>query len=210
MSRYESGSKSRHWGWVAAGLAFLFVVVMPLGVGWFVWQQLPPPKDVSTFAGAFGDIVGPLFAALAFAGLIYTALMQREELGLQREELRETRAELRRTADAQEASEKALQAQVKAADLTARLNAATALLEHYRSTAPGPFAAIGDAVAWEERQAFIEARDRNIEEVLGEIISLRNELRDVVTFEARVNITQPTASGTATTDGSDTQELTEG
>jgi hypothetical protein len=105
---------------VAAGLGFLSVVVMPLGVGCFIWEQLPPPKDVTVFASAFGDVVGPLFAALAFAGLIYTALMQREELSLQREELRETRAVLERTANAQTA-------QVDTAKQAAKLSALAAL-----------------------------------------------------------------------------------
>jgi hypothetical protein len=115
---------------VTAALGVLFVAVMPSAVGWFVWQGLPPQKDVTVFASTFGDIVGPLFAALAFAGLIYTALMQREELSLQREELRDTREELKRTADAQEASGQVLKEQVRIAQLVARLNAATALLEH--------------------------------------------------------------------------------
>lgn len=120
----------RRWQSIAVGTSFLGVVVMPAAVGWFIWQKLPPPKDVNRFAAAFGDIVGPLFAALAFAGLIYTAPMQREELALQREELRETRIELRRTADAQEASEAALQAQVDTARVAAKLNALASLLDN--------------------------------------------------------------------------------
>lgn len=47
--------------------------------------------------GTFGDMFGAvnaLFSGLAFATLIYTAWMQREELALQREELAATRAEL--------------------------------------------------------------------------------------------------------------------
>lgn len=113
---------------IAAGLALLFVVVMPSGVAWLIWRGLPAPRDMSEFAGAFGDITGPLFAALAFAGLIYTALMQREELSLQRQELRETREELRRAADAQEKSEATLEAQLEAMKRTAHLNGLTALL----------------------------------------------------------------------------------
>ena len=48
--------------------------------------------------GTFGDMFGAvnaLFSGLAFATLIYTAWMQREELALQRQELELTRAELR-------------------------------------------------------------------------------------------------------------------
>jgi hypothetical protein len=50
-----------------------------------------------TDRGTFGDMFGAvnaLFTGLAFATLIYTAWMQREELALQRQELAATRAEL--------------------------------------------------------------------------------------------------------------------
>jgi len=48
-------------------------------------------------SGIFGDSFGPLtslFSGLAFAGLIITIVMQKDELGLQREELSLTRSEL--------------------------------------------------------------------------------------------------------------------
>jgi hypothetical protein len=48
-------------------------------------------------SGIFGDSFGPLtslFSGLAFAGLIITIIMQRDELALQREELSLTREEL--------------------------------------------------------------------------------------------------------------------
>lgn len=46
--------------------------------------------------GTWGDMFGgvnALFSGFAFAGLIFTILLQKKELGLQREELRETRKE---------------------------------------------------------------------------------------------------------------------
>src|SRR5687768_14058386 len=46
--------------------------------------------------GQFGDMFGAvnaLFSGLAFAGIIYTILLQREELEAQRKELRATRRE---------------------------------------------------------------------------------------------------------------------
>lgn len=122
----------RPWQWTAAALGVLAVVVMPAGVAWAIWSRLPVPKDMSVFGAAFSDVVSPLFAALAFAGLIYTALMQREELSLQRQELEATRAELKGQREAQEGSEKALQAQVATAKLAARLNASTALFTYHR------------------------------------------------------------------------------
>ncbi len=48
--------------------------------------------------GHFGDMFGAvnaLFSGLAFAGLIITLILQRQELGLQREELEQTREEMK-------------------------------------------------------------------------------------------------------------------
>ena len=61
--------------------------------------------------GQFGDLFGSvnaLFSGLAFAGVVFAILLQRQELALQRQELKDTRAEMKRTADAQEAAHQAL------------------------------------------------------------------------------------------------------
>jgi hypothetical protein len=75
-------------------------------VRWLVvlWLLIIAMWTVSGFAlygnenrGTFGDMFGAinaLFTGLAFATLIYTAWMQRDELALQREELQSTRLEL--------------------------------------------------------------------------------------------------------------------
>lgn len=52
-----------------------------------------------TLGDSFGT-VNALFSGLAFAFLIYTAYLQKEELKLQRKELQDNRAELKRSADA--------------------------------------------------------------------------------------------------------------
>lgn len=86
--------------------------------------------------GQFGDLFGAVnatFSGLAFAGLIYAILLQREDLQLQRNELELTRQELQRSAEAQEQSERALRAQAEAAERSARMAATNFLLEHYRS-----------------------------------------------------------------------------
>lgn len=57
--------------------------------GWFLY----PMETRGTFGDMFGA-VNALFSGLAFATLIYTAWMQRDELALQREELAATRSEL--------------------------------------------------------------------------------------------------------------------
>jgi hypothetical protein len=89
------------------------------------------PDSPGTFGDMFGA-VNSLFTGLAFAGLIITILLQKQELALQRQELRETKEELRRSADAQIASGHLLARQASAlrdqADtmlLTARINALT-------------------------------------------------------------------------------------
>lgn len=173
------------WGRVAA-LGFLAVVVMTSAVAWFVWQRLPPQKDVTLFASAFGDIVGPLFAALAFAGLIYTALMQREELLLQRKELRETREELKRTADAQEAAEKALAAQVDVAQLAARLSAAQALYGYYATLDIHASAAGVPFDKAEEHEKQKQEYKAAVAEAAKEMLSVSDALKEKV-YEASLS-----------------------
>jgi hypothetical protein len=75
-------------------------------IGWLVllWAVIVTLWALSGYVlygdaerGTFGDMFGAanaLFSGLAFATLIYTAWMQREELSLQRKELEATRAEL--------------------------------------------------------------------------------------------------------------------
>lgn len=84
--------------------------------------------------GQFGDSFGAinaLFSGLAFAGVIFTILLQRNELALQRQELEDTRAELKRSAEAQEKSQAALTQQVAGQRVSARLAALTALVNMY-------------------------------------------------------------------------------
>lgn len=71
---------------------------------------LLPLKDIAE-RGQVGDLFGSvnaLFSGLAFAGVVFAILLQRQELSLQRLELKETRLEMARTADAQEAAHAAL------------------------------------------------------------------------------------------------------
>ncbi|MDD2915975.1 MAG: hypothetical protein PHP70_11720 [Gallionella sp.] len=75
-------------------------------------------------------VVNAFFSACAFAGIIFTILLQRDELELQRMELNLTRIELQRSASAQEKSEYALSRQANAADLTARLSAINNILQY--------------------------------------------------------------------------------
>lgn len=126
MARASVAGRSRvkRWRWVLVGAgAALFVLVLSRVIWRYVVQRLPH-SDFEVQAAAFGDIAGAVFSAFAFAGLIVTALIQREELSLQREELR-------RSTEAQESSAEALGAQVETARQAAALNALSSLLDSH-------------------------------------------------------------------------------
>ncbi|OFW87452.1 MAG: hypothetical protein A3J37_00585 [Alphaproteobacteria bacterium RIFCSPHIGHO2_12_FULL_45_9] len=74
----------------------MIALVVGLWIGSFYW--IKDHVEGATNAGVFGDqfgAVNALFSGLAFAGLIYTILLQREELQAQREELGYTRDEIK-------------------------------------------------------------------------------------------------------------------
>ncbi len=103
-------------------LYILFVVVIVL---WTLFEFVPY-KLFSTWTdrGTFGDSFGAinsLFSGLAFAGIIYTIILQKNELQLQRQELAFTRKELERSALAQEESEKSLKEQSRLMEEQAKL-----------------------------------------------------------------------------------------
>lgn len=85
---------SKKLGILLVGGVILCVAIYASILIWITW----PITEVSiNKSGVFGDSFGlltSLFSGLAFAGLIITILMQKEELGLQREELSLTRSEL--------------------------------------------------------------------------------------------------------------------
>lgn len=84
--------------------------------------------------GTFGDLFGAvnaLFSGLAFAGLIYTIVLQKQDLELQRGEIALNRAELRKTSTAQQKSEKALVEQVEQMKISSKLNALNSILNYY-------------------------------------------------------------------------------
>ena len=84
--------------------------------------------------GTFGDLFGAvnaLFSGLAFAGLIYTIFLQKQDLKLQRNEITLNRNELKKTAKAQQQSEKALVEQVEQMKISSKLNALNTLINYY-------------------------------------------------------------------------------
>jgi hypothetical protein len=72
-------------------IIMIFVVIVIWYLSFYLLKDSP---DRGTFGDMFGGI-NALFSGLAFAGLIYTILLQREELELQRNELKETKDEFK-------------------------------------------------------------------------------------------------------------------
>jgi hypothetical protein len=100
------------------------VVVVQVIYGFLVIVLVGPQMDVR---GQFGDLFGgvtALFTGFAFAGVIYTILLQSNELELQREELRLNRHALERSANAQSD-------QVERLEEAAELTAVSTLLSNY-------------------------------------------------------------------------------
>ena len=93
-------------------LVWLSIAVVGLfGLSW--WWLASAIGD-SEKQGQFGDqfgAVNALFSGLAFAGLIFTIILQKKELALQREELTETRAELKGQKEQLEEQNKTLKIQ---------------------------------------------------------------------------------------------------
>ena len=91
--------------------------------------------------GTFGDLFGAvnaLFSGLAFAGLIYTIILQKRDLEMQREEVKMNRSELKKSASAQQKSEKALSQQVEQMKVTSRLNALNTIINYYNLQISSP------------------------------------------------------------------------
>lgn len=100
-------------------------------------------KGIDNWAdrGTFGDLFGAvnaLFSGLAFAGLIYTIFLQKEDLQMQREEIAQNRKELKKSAIAQQKSEKALAEQVEQMKVTAKLNALNTIINFYNIQIANP------------------------------------------------------------------------
>lgn len=106
---------------------FLFIVfgvaVLGAGCGALILYNFGSWEASKDFSTTFSAI-NSLFAGFAFAGMIYTIILQSKELQLQREELSLTRSELAKSAIAQEK-------QVEMALNTAKLNAAISKYETY-------------------------------------------------------------------------------
>lgn len=122
----ESSNSNRK---LLAKMIFLVVVIWILST-LLILFGLDNWADRGTFGDLFGA-VNALFSGLAFAGLIYTIVLQKQDLELQRNEIALNRKELKKTAKAQENSEKALIEQVDQMKVASKLNALKTLIDYY-------------------------------------------------------------------------------
>ncbi len=112
----------------------LFVLLLAVFLIWIIFDLMLylSIKDWNV-KSQFGDMFGAinsLFTGLAFAGVIYTIILQKRELQLQRLEIIETRKELARSALAQEKSEITLSKQVLLQNMTAKLTSLNILINY--------------------------------------------------------------------------------
>ena len=118
-------------------LMILIVVVIWILSSFLIIFGLDNWSDRGTFGDLFGA-VNALFSGLAFAGLIYTIVLQKQDLELQRKEIALNRTELKKTSKAQQHSEKALIDQVEQMKIASKLNALKTLIDYYNIQISNP------------------------------------------------------------------------
>ena len=119
--------------------------------------------------GTIGDMFGAvnaLFSGLAFAALLFTIIMQREEMMLNREEIILNRRSITASSLAQKESQDILIKQVEQMHLSAKMNAIQTLITYYNSEIEHPLNSeevIAKAKA--KSKELITMIDRLIEEI---------------------------------------------
>ncbi|MCH9660098.1 MAG: hypothetical protein K0U54_04215 [Bacteroidetes bacterium] len=91
--------------------------------------------------GTFGDLFGAvnaLFSGLAFAALIYTIVLQRDEIKQNREEIVLNRKELAKGSKLQQKAQELLTQQVAQTHLSAKMNAMRTLVDYYNNQIANP------------------------------------------------------------------------
>lgn len=173
------------WGFHFLGVVFMersrVLIVLSVGSMLFLWVGtwflLGPmePEERGTIGDMFGA-VNALFSGFAFLGLIYTIILQKNELSLQRQELELTRKELSKSAEAQEKSEIALSMQARAMQQTAKINLLTASIQSLASRIQGLRLSGESSVV----QANMEIRDRLLRKHAAAVRELESLMDDVL------------------------------
>jgi hypothetical protein len=91
LSKKPDLPKGSFWSSFGGFLVFALIVILLWSSVFWIWRWFfGEPDGAGTAGDMFGGVTA-LFSGLAFAGLISTLLMQRQELEFQRIELRQTR-----------------------------------------------------------------------------------------------------------------------
>ncbi len=129
MSKSSPTSQNHLTSWI---VMTLFVVIL-WGLSAVVILKFFPTWDQRGTVGDMFGAVNALFSGLAFAALIYTIMMQREEISLNRQEITRNRKELKKATLAQQKSQQALEDQAVQAHISAKLNAMSTVLNYYNA-----------------------------------------------------------------------------
>lgn len=113
------------------------VIVLWAFSGWMIIFFLDEWADRGTFGDLFGA-VNALFSGLAFAALLYTIVLQRDEIRQNREEIVLNRKELSKAAKLQQKAQQVLIQQVEQTHLSAKMNAMRTLVDYYNNQIANP------------------------------------------------------------------------
>lgn len=111
-------------------IMFIAVISIWLLSGIIIYFYTSNWSDRGTIGDMFGA-VNALFSGLAFAALIYTIILQREDIKMNRAEIESNREELKKSVIAQQNSQQALQEQALQTHLTAKINAISTVINYY-------------------------------------------------------------------------------
>ena len=136
-------------------LAFAVIAVWLASVAVLTWF-LPTWGERGTFGDSFGA-VNALFSGFAFAGLIYTIVLQRKEIEANREEIRKTNRSQRH-------AQKVMDAQLIQMKQTTQLHALNLLMDYFNRQIADPSSSPEKvALAREKRRETIAEIDKMID-----------------------------------------------
>ncbi len=119
------------------GYMVIAIIIIWLLSAIIIYYISPNWSDRGTIGDMFGA-VNALFSGLAFVGLIYTIMLQREEISMNMKEIELNRKELKKSTNAQLQSQEALKEQVRQTHLTARINAISTVINYYNIQIANP------------------------------------------------------------------------
>lgn len=108
MAKYNDNNRETNYTLLV--VFCVFVVLLYIASWYYIDETFVNSDDRGQFGDQFGA-VNALFSGLAFAGLIFTIILQKKELALQREELTQTREELKGQKEQMEEQNKTLKIQ---------------------------------------------------------------------------------------------------